>query len=308
MVHTKRFHSGDNDMVQSPLGMFPISNSVRILFDEDDSETEKNNDDSFEETVITKEAEIENWIMSEYLKVWFVEDPFFPENKDNEPVILNDGGNDGQKCEECNKRDEIIESQRKMLLSQDKKIDALNKGGRSTVKHLRSEFKKATKKTDDALSAVGKTTIENTNLKIELQVQKDLVVALKLKLEERERSHNKEANTVSQEIILIEGNKEEGPLSNKDSKCDKCPFVSKNRVLLEEHIRNKHHKELKCLMCGSISPNLAHFKKHKKKHQDELDIGRISHYPNNVYNIICTPCDISFKTQDDLMDHMCMVH
>ena len=163
-----------------------------------------------------------------------------------------------------------------MLLGQDKQIQAANKGETAQAKHLRSHFKKATNKLDDALKTVGKTTTENTNLQIELQVQKDLVVALRLKLEDKVNEPHREPKKTSKPATIPKSNNEEGPLSYIDSKCGKCNFVSKNRVLLDEHREKTHPKELKCLMCGSIAPNLESFKKHKKKHKAELDVGRTS--------------------------------
>ena len=71
---------------------------------------------------------------------------------------------------------------------------------------------------------------------------------------------------------------------------------------------HKEKSDFKCLMCGSIFPNLESFKKHKKKHNQELNVGKSLDYPMNVYTFKCTPCQISFKTHEDLMEHMCNLH
>ena len=78
---------------------------------------------------------------------------------------------------------------------------------------------------------------------------------------------------------------------------------------MQEH-KNSHRDrtEYKCLMCASILPNLDSFKKHKKTHNKELNIERSVHYPMNVYTFKCTPCKISFITQNDLLDHMSVIH
>ena len=89
---------------------------------------------------------------------------------------------------------------------------------------------------------MAKATKEVSSLKVKLQVKTDMVHALKLKYENE-----------SEELgeITTEDKTEEGPLAEEDSKCDKCSFKSKNRVLLAEHKETKH-KKLRCLMCGKI--------------------------------------------------------
>ena len=88
-----------------------------------------------------------------------------------------------------------------------------------------------------------------------------------------------------------------------------CTFTAKDLRLMQDH-KESHMEQadFKCLMCDSIFPNLESFKKHKRKHNKELNIGKSIDYPMNVYNFKCTPCQFSFKTHDDLMDHMCNLH
>ena len=109
--------------------------------------------------------------------------------------------------------------------------------------------------------------------------------------------------TEQETVVEVEIIEDEGPLSKESRKCDQCNFSSSNRVLLSEH-KEKRHKQHKCLMCGETSSNLDSYRKHKKKHQEELNVGSTKDYPDNVYNFKCTPCDISFRTNDNLMDHM----
>ena len=61
-------------------------------------------------------------------------------------------------------------------------------------------------------------------------------------------------------------------------------------------------------MCNFTALSPESYKEHKLKHQKELNVGSTSSYPINVYTIQCTPCEISFRTHDNLMDHMCKVH
>ena len=83
-----------------------------------------------------------------------------------------------------------------------------------------------------------------------------------------------------------------------------------NRVLLQAH-KDKSHKKIprrKCRMCGFIATGLESINDHKQQHERELNVDRISAYPRDVYNFNCTPCQNSFRTHDDLMDHMSKVH
>ena len=84
----------------------------------------------------------------------------------------------------------------------------------------------------------------------------------------------------------------------EDSKCDKCNFKSKNRVLLDEH-KEKNHKEIKCSNCDVISPNMESYRKHGQQQHN---------YPGFALNFKCTPCKEAFTTNDDLMDHLSKVH
>ena len=171
----------------------------------------------------------------------------------------------------------------------------------------------AQKKLEDATNLVGHTKIENINLKVELQTQKDFVMALKLKLEDTNPTSGKIVKETSECVIVKETenvSKEEGPLPECEQKCDKCNYRNKNRVLLQAH-KDKRHNEIprqKCRMCGFIANGLESIKEHKQQHQRELNVGHISTYPMNVYTFKCTPCEQSFKTHDDLMEHMVKEH
>ena len=103
------------------------------------------------------------------------------------------------------------------------------------------------KKLEDATNLVGHTKIENINLKEEIQVQKDLVMALKLKLEDTNPSSEKVVKETLEEAIVKEAEhvcNEEGPLPECDQKCDKCNYRNKNRVLLQAH-KDKRHKKIR---------------------------------------------------------------
>ena len=113
--------------------------------------------------------------------------------------------------------------------------------------------------------------------------------------------------TTKNEEILKEH--KESHIKKKSLKCDMCNHITNDLHLMQEH--KESHKEqldLKCLMCGSTMPNLESFKKHKKKHQQELNIGQNVDYPMNVYSFKCNPCKTSYRTDDDLMEHMFNTH
>ena len=91
---------------------------------------------------------------------------------------------------------------------------------------------------------------------------------------------------------------EEGPLPEAESKCEKCKFASKNRVLLEEH-KDTKHKGIRCTRCDVVSQDMESFKKHGEQQHS---------YPGYALNFKCTPCKESYKSNDDLMEHMSKVH
>ena len=105
-------------------------------------------------------------------------------------------------------------------------------------------------------------------------------------------------------------NEEEGPLPEGERKCDQCNYKNKNRVLMQAHKIKRHQEDNshKCRMCAIIYPTKDSFDKHMKQHRAELNVGSTSQYPMNVYTFTCKPCNSSFKTHNDLMDHMCLVH
>ena len=202
------------------------------------------------------------------------------------------------KCKECETNSETLEKQRVLLLNQDRRIQESHK----VQKESRDANKELKKKMDEAVKVVEETMAENSKIESELQVQKDLVMALKLQLQDGA------PKIVKDGVKVVE--KEEGPLPEGERQCKKCNFQSKNRVLMQAH-KDKYHKGVpnySCLMCGSVAPNLDSFEKHKEKHRAELKIGNTNKYPMNVYTYKCKPCKLSFRNHDTLIDHMSSVH
>ena len=190
-----------------------------------------------------------------------------------------------------------------MILAAEKEKGVLRK----YVTNLKKQLSEELMNKEEAIKLVEQTADEVTHLKVRLQVEKDLVVALKVKLEDKkQQSKGKSTSEMEPEVVLI--NNKEGPLSKEDSCCDKCKYFTRNRVLMEEH-KEKRHSDFKCLMCGDIFPNMKTFIKHKEKHNAELNvINKLKQYPANVYSFKCNPCKVSFNSQDDLMDHMYEEH
>ena len=126
--------------------------------------------------------------------------------------------------------------------------------------------------------------------------------------EESLKEHKREAKAKSRaEASGKKHHEGEGPLAEEDSKCDKCSFKNKNRVLLGEH-KEQVHTNLVCQFCGNISPNEECFKAHSRVHGAESKKGPQQNYPGNALNFKCTPCKQSFRSDDELMNHMHMEH
>ena len=88
------------------------------------------------------------------------------------------------KCTDCEINAKTLDKQRDLLSKLDKQIQDSYR----IQKQDRIRKEDLTKKLNASVQMVANTTKENVNLKINLQVQKDLVIALKLKME-RKRSN-----------------------------------------------------------------------------------------------------------------------
>ena len=87
-------------------------------------------------------------------------------------------------CEDCKVNSKTFEKQREILMKQDTKLQncyRLKKGNKNQIKELTLKLEEANKVRKD----VGTFSGEITKLKVELQVEKDLV-ALKMKMKEKD--------------------------------------------------------------------------------------------------------------------------
>ena len=126
------------------------------------------------------------------------------------------------KCNECEVSSKTIAEQIKLLTNLDKQLQESHKIQREEKKVSR-ELKK---KLDEAVKLVGDITTENTNIKMDLQVQKDLVMALRLKHNDEPTDHKEDTSS----------------LPDSQQQCDKCKFVSKDRVLMNNHKKRHNNK------------------------------------------------------------------
>ena len=207
---------------------------------------------------------------------------------------------ESKKCDECEINSKTIDSQRDLLTKQDKQLQDSHR----IQKDMKVKLSHSVKNVNEIVKELAKSTKENTSLKIQLQVQLDAVLALKLKYESNSYDSSVEKTITKNKS---DAEVEEGPLSSNKSKCNKCTFQTKNRVLMSEH-NEKYHGGFKCLMCTAKFASKKHFIQHKKMHDAELNVSLLSSYPMNVYSFQCSPCQASFRTHEDMMDHLSEKH
>ena len=61
-------------------------------------------------------------------------------------------------------------------------------------------------------------------------------------------------------------------------------------------------------MCPEKFTNKKNLLQHKKMHDAELNVPILSSYPMNVYSFKCTTCRASFRTSEDMMNHLSNKH
>ena len=200
------------------------------------------------------------------------------------------------KCAECETNSKTIDKQMELLSKSDKQlIDCQDK-----LKASKKQVKQLEIKLEDALKALKKDhhkeDVESQTPVPSIKCREcEFVGKNEEELSEHKRSKKAEsrANDPAYNSAL-----QEGPLSEDESKCNKCNFVSKNRVLLGEH-KEKAHKGFKCTRCSVVSPDMESFKNHREKDHGD---------PRYALNFKCTPCNESYRSGDDLMEHMSQVN
>ena len=83
------------------------------------------------------------------------------------------------KCTDCEINSKTLDKQRELLMKLDRQIQDSYK----IQKQDRMEKERLNKKLKESMQMVDSTTTENVNLKVELQIQKDLIKAMKLQVE-----------------------------------------------------------------------------------------------------------------------------
>ena len=128
-------------------------------------------------------------------------------------------------------------------------------------------------------------TGENTNLKVQLQIQEDTVTALMLKLDDSSNATVK-TTELQNEVII-----EEGPLPQGKRKCSFCNFTTKNSVLMDEHIAiHKQPQIFKCNQCRYTNKNREALRGHIETHKQLLELE-------------CNLCNHTNKIEAELVEH-----
>ena len=162
-----------------------------------------------------------------------------------------------KKCDDCEINTKTIDKQRELMMKQDEQIQESHKLQRD----MKEKLKKHVQNLNDTVKELARSTNEAESLKEQLQIQKDEVLAMKLKYKsDSGRSEAKKPEAPK----CHKAEDEEGPLSENLSECKKCNFKTKNRVLMGEH-QEKYHG-YRCLMCPEKFTNKKNLLQHKKMH------------------------------------------
>ena len=204
-------------------------------------------------------------------------------------------------CKDCKVNSKTFNKQRELLMKQEKKLEECHKKQKSSNEE--------TKQLKIKLNQTEKVVKELRN---RLELKNGSAVDISIKCNECEFSGKnmdeltEHKNSACSEA-LIRILTEEGPLNEKDRNCKNCSFRSTNRVILNEHNDKAHNGPIKCVTCGNISPNMENFRQHGKKHLAEIKM-RNQSYPGMSNNFKCTPCKVSYKSNNELMDHLFQEH
>ena len=199
-----------------------------------------------------------------------------------------------KKCKDCEINSKTMNMQTDLITKLDRKLQE----SQDLLKASRKKEKQLDIKLSDALKNIKNSENDKVNKSVEYTIKcRECQFVCQTEEELKEHKRTKKAEYRAQSPTY---NKQlqEGPLAVEDSKCDKCNFSSKNRVLLQEH-KDKSHRGYKCTRCEVVAPDLESLKSHGEKQHS---------YPGYAHNFKCTPCRENFRTDDDLMEHMCKVH
>ena len=199
-----------------------------------------------------------------------------------------------EKCTDCEINSKTLNMQTDLITKLDKKLQ----NSQEQLKISRKQEKQLEIKLADALKNIKRFENENFEKSNSITYQCRECEFVSGSQEEvlehkREKKAESRANDKAYNKEL-----EEGPVPEEERKCEKCNFSSKNRVLLQEH-KDKSHKGFKCTRCEAVLPDMESLKIHREKlHND----------PGFTFNFKCTPCKENFRTDEDLMEHMCQIH
>ena len=239
----------------------------------------------------------------------------------------------GSKCHDCEQRKEAITHKDNIINIQESKLKdtqtRLIKCGKeksslikekkafnTTINRLKTELLNSQNSQKESKKQLKILQSKITEKRPEVNNKEDEVISIKCRecsfvggnKEELRQHHRDEKAKTKAKASENKDTSEEGPLHGEDVNCDQCSYQNRNRVLLNEH-REKNHKEVKCEICGNISPNMATSKTHALIHRAEINkIHSASYYPGQSNNFKCTPCRRTFKSNEDLMSHLSEDH
>jgi hypothetical protein len=207
------------------------------------------------------------------------------------------------KCADCETNSKTIDKQMELLSKHDKQL----KESQDKLKESKKQIKILEIKLEDALKVVKKFK--------EGKVEEMPPITIKCRecdftggSEESIKEHKREAKAKSRAEASAEKHQEgEGPLNEEDSKCGKCSYKNKNRVLLDEH-KEQVHQNLVCQFCGNVSTNEEGFKVHRMVHGSELKKVSQPTVPGNELTWNCNPCKEVFISHDAMMNHLSREH
>ena len=210
-----------------------------------------------------------------------------------------------KKCDGCDKSEERDKVKEEEIEKMDKIIKGANKSlqaAEKSKKYLRDQVRKKEVEIEEVTlcwqSDVETNNAEITKITTELQVQKDMVLALKT---ERESTNKKEPEVEEGEVkskknvVVIEDDDEDDAvevIKAKKFKCTLCTFTTINSKQLKRH-EWRSHSQWRCSMCTHTSTTLEGKQEHLKFHREELD--RILHR--------CDCCQKTFKNKEDVIKH-----
>merc|ERR1719319_625749 len=212
-----------------------------------------------------------------------------------------------KECSKCVQTAETVKNKEEELASMNAAIEGANKTlqtAEKTKKYLRDLAKKKEKENEE-ITLCWQTDVETSNTEItklttQLQVQKDMVLALKTEREGKvaEDNETEEGEVPRKSKAVVEDKDEDEDedtvevLETKKFNCYLCSFGTNISKQLKRH-KWRSHSVWDCSMCNHSSNKLEEREQHLQKHREEL----------NRIDRRCDCCKKTFKSKDDVVKH-----